>query len=256
MLAILSPAKDMHIEKTSFKECVFTQPVFIKKAEELVGELKKMSPTDIQTTMKVSEKLARLNFERFQNWGILPDVSNGTIAIHAFTGEAYRGLNALNFTVGDLQFAQETMIILSGLYGMLRPLDIIHAYRLEMGTKQSFLGSKNLYEYWRDTLTVAVDRAVQQSPGDKYLINVASNEYFSALNPKKMQSQIIDVAFYEEKNEKPKIVTVYAKKARGMFVRFLVLNRIEKIDELKAFNSEGYYFDARRSTNNQLVFVR
>lgn len=256
MLALLSPAKDMHIEKMSFNESNFSQPVFIKKAEKLVAELKKMSPTDLQKTMKVSEKLALLNFERFQNWDISSHASNGTTAIHAFTGEAYRGLKAHNFSADDLLFAQQTMLILSGLYGMLRPLDIIQAYRLEMGTKHSFLGAKNLYEYWREILTNAVDQAVQQAPGDKFLINVASNEYFSVLNPKKIQSKIINVTFYEENNGEPKIVTVYTKKARGMFVRFLVLNRIDKLDELKAFNSEGYYFDAHRSTEKQLVFVR
>ncbi|HOO83800.1 MAG TPA: peroxide stress protein YaaA [Prolixibacteraceae bacterium] len=256
MLAILSPAKDMQIENVSSKEISFTHPIFYNKAAKLIGELKKMSPANLQTMMKVSEKLALLNFNRFQNWDISSHVSNGTIAIHAFTGEAYRGLDAHSFNVEDLQFAQKTMLILSGLYGMLRPLDIIQAYRLEMGTKHSFLGAKNLYEYWRDTLTDAVDQAVQQAPGDKYLLNVASTEYFSVLKPKKMQSKIIDVAFYEENNGKPKIVTVYAKKARGLFVRFLILNRIEKFDELKAFNSEGYYFDARRSSENQLFFVR
>ena len=257
MLAILSPAKDMKVlpseAEGSPKVAV---PEVILKAKMLMNELQLFSIDDLVKVMKVSEKLALQTAIRLQKWDVEHQTQNSAPSILSYTGEAYRGLNANSFDAGELEYAQEVLRILSGLYGVLKPLDLIQEYRLEMGTRHPFNGSKNLYAYWNQLITSAINKAVQQSPGDKVLINLASKEYASAINLMQLNCSIVTPSFYEEKEGKIKMPTVYAKKARGMFVRFVIQNKIEKLDDLKAFDSEGYFFDNMRSTSDNLVFIR
>lgn len=257
MLAILSPAKDMKVQPHAPKATsIFTLPAFIRQSELINKELKKLDQTDLADLMKVSGKLAQLNEDRIQNWNPNHDANNASQAVLSFTGEAYRGLNAADFSEMDLLYVQNTLRILSGLYGILMPLDLIQPYRLEMGTKHGFAGRKNLYAFWGNLLTDALEKAINLSPGDKVLINVASSEYTSAIDFKRLKSRVVTPLFYEENQGKLKMIAVYAKKARGMMVRFMVKNQIEKIDNLKAFDSEGYFFDNKRSTDDQWFFVR
>ena len=257
MLAILSPAKDMKVLPVQQKATDrFTCPEFLNKSAGLITDLKRLKPGDLTQLMKISDKLAVLNYDRYRNWQKEHTAENASQAILSFTGEAYRGLMAAEFSGPELDYSQSALRILSGLYGVLRPLDLIQEYRLEMGMRHNFRGKKNLYEFWQKTVTKAIDRAVEDSPGDKILINVASNEYASAINFKKLKHQVVTASFYQEQDGELKMIAVYAKKARGMMTRFIIKNQIEKSDDLKAFDSEGYYYDATRSTEHKWIFVR
>lgn len=257
MLAILSPAKDMKVlpnRNTAASD--FTIPEFLTKSAGIITDLKKLKPPQLSALMKISDKLAMLNYDRYQNWQKEHTLLNAAPAILSFTGEAYRGLQASEFDTEQLQYAQKTLRILSGLYGVIRPLDLIQEYRLEMGIRHNFRGKANLYEFWRSTVTKNIDQAIANSTGDKILINVASNEYSSAIDLKKLKSRVVVPSFYEEANGEIKMVTVYAKKARGMITQFIIKNQIQKVEDLKAFDTEGYYFDNMRSSNEKWVFVR
>lgn len=257
MLAILSPAKDMSSEKYlgSIKK-EFTQPLFVDEANILMQELKKYSVDELASSMNMSKKLAVLNYERFMKWSAVHDKEQHRSAILSFTGEAYRGLEAASLSDDDLAYSQNVLRILSGLYGVLRPLDLIQPYRLEMGTKIIFAGHKSLYDFWKKKITQVLSEAVHHSPGDSVLLNLASKEYASAIDLKISNFKVINVSFYEEKDETRRMLTVYTKKARGMFARFLIANKIENAEDLKAFDSEGYYFDNRNSSETELIFVR
>lgn len=257
MLAILSPAKDMKVLPQAKKATeIYTLPEFLNKSAGLITDLKKLKPANLSQLMKISDKLANLNYDRYRNWQKEHTPQNASQAILSFTGEAYRGLSAGEFNKHQLEYSQKVLRILSGLYGVIRPLDLIQEYRLEMGTRHSFRGKKNLYEFWQRTLTKNIDQAVAESPGDKVLINVASNEYFSAINLKKLKSRVVTTSFYQESNGELKMVAVYAKRARGMMSHFIIENELENIDDLKAFDAEGYYYDAKRSTDDKWMFVR
>jgi hypothetical protein len=257
MLAILSPAKDMKVQTgIVHNDVAFTIPEFLPKSAALIAELKKLNKEALSELMKISEKLASLNYDRYRNWTREHSTENASRAILSFKGEAYRGLNAVDFDTDDLQYAQYVLRILSGLYGVIRPLDLIQPYRLEMGTRHSFKGKKNLYELWKTTISKAIDQAVEASPGDKVLVNVASNEYASAIDFKRLKSRVLTLSFNEEKNGKAQTVTVYAKKARGMLCHFMIKNRLESVDDLKAFDYEGYFFDQQRSSNDHFAFIR
>lgn len=234
----------------------FTEPEFLQQAGQLIEDLLKFKKEELAALMKMSEKLALLNYDRFANWQSKHTTINSAPAIYSFTGEAYRGLEAGSLSAADAVFAQQTLRILSGLYGVIRPLDLIQPYRLEMGTRHGFRGKKNLYAFWSDTISQTIKKAVEESPGDKILINLASKEYLKAIDVKKFKNNMVNVSFYEEKNQQLKMITVYAKKARGMMARFIIENRIEKVEELKAFDSDGYFFSNQHSEANHLVFVR
>lgn len=257
MLAILSPAKDMKVlpqEKKATQKS--TIPEFLNKSAGLIIDLKKLKPAELSSLMKISDKLATLNYDRYRNWQKDHTLENASQAILSFTGEAYRGLRAGEFNEHQLEYSQQVLRILSGLYGVIRPLDLIQAYRLEMGTRHAFRGKKNLYEFWQRTVTKTIDQAVAESPGDKVLINVASNEYSSAVNFKKLKSRVVTTSFYQESNDEIKMISVFAKRARGMMTRFIIENELENVNDLKAFDTEGYYYDARRSSDDKWVFVR
>jgi hypothetical protein len=257
MIAILSPAKDMNVlpreERATSKN---TKPQFMGEAKELIDDLRHFKKDELRGLMKISDKLAVLNYDRYANWNENHTGSNASQAIYSFTGEAYRGLDAATLKASDAGYAQKVFRILSGLYGVLRPLDLIQPYRLEMGTKYGFRDKKNLYDFWGSKITENIHKAIDDLPGEKVLVNLASNEYSKAIDFKKLKHNVVTPSFYEERNGKLKMITVYAKKARGIMTRFIIENRIEKLEDLKAFDLDGYYFSNDNSGTDKLVFVR
>jgi cytoplasmic iron level regulating protein YaaA (DUF328/UPF0246 family) len=220
-------------------------------------ELKKFSISDLEKLMGISKKLAELNFTRFQNFEKKFDLKNSRQALLAFDGDVYAGIEKNNFSEKDFTFAQNHIRILSGLYGLLRPLDLIQPYRLEMGTdfkKCKFL-SKNLYEFWGDKISKTLDElAIAQSA--KHIVNLASEEYFSAINPKKISTKIINCVFKEKKGDALKIVGINAKKARGLMTNFAIKNKISDVKKLQEFSEEKYRFNKNLSDESNFIFTR
>lgn len=250
MHLLISPAKtlNMDLDSTMLKA---TKSPFTEQSSILIEDLKKLSTTDIQSLMNVSSKIAELNAERFTNWCLPFNASNSKAAVFAFKGDVYTGLEAESLSGADLEFAQDHLSILSGLYGLLRPLDLMQAYRLEMGTKFPNAGGSNLYEFWGDKITNEINKREKD-----YIINLASNEYFKAVNKNELNGEIITPVFKDEKNGKLKIISFYAKKARGMMSRFIIQNRIKDIEQIKSFNSGGYAFSDSLSKDKEWVFTR
>lgn len=257
MIVILSPAQNMKvIPKPEVMELAHSIPQFLEKADSLISVLKKMDVDQLSELLNISKNLAFVNYLRFQNWSKNPTIENSVFAVLAFTGEAYRGMNANDFSPDDLKYSQEVLRILSGLYGVLRPLDLIQAYRLEMMTGLKVGRVKNLYEFWMKEITNALNIAIENSPGEKVLINLASSEYSSAILYKNLKYQVITPEFKEEKSGKLKMITVYAKRARGLMTRFVIKNRLDKSEDLKAFTDEGYYYETQLSKGNKWLYVR
>jgi len=254
MLTIISPAKTLDYESKLATQR-YTQPELLDKSSQLINIAKKMTPADISSLMGISDKLALLNAERFNDWkpDFTPD--NARQAILAFKGDVYTGLQAEDFSEQDFDFAQAHLRMLSGLYGLLRPLDLMRPYRLEMGIRLANPQGSNLYSFWGDLLTEKLNTLLAEQ-GDKVLVNLASDEYFKAVKPAKLQAEIIKPVFLDEKNGKYKVISFYAKKARGLMSRFIIKERLKKADQLQDFNLEGYQFDATRSQGNELVFTR
>ena len=255
MLITISPAKTLDFE-SPLATTQFTQPELLKYSQQLITECRKLSSSDIASLMKISDKLAGLNAARFGEWqpDFTPD--NARQAILAFKGDVYTGMQAAElFTDDDFQFAQKHLRILSGLYGVLRPLDLMQPYRLEMGIKLNNKKGSDLYQFWGNTITETLNNALE-AQGDNILVNLASDEYFKSVNPKKLNAEIIKPVFLDEKNGKYKVISFYAKKARGLMARFMIENKIDRIEGLKAFNTDGYYFDADSSLKGELVFKR
>lgn len=256
MLIVVSPAKSLDFE-TPAKTKMYTTPSFINDSEKLIKGLRKLSPDDISALMNVSVKLAELNHERFANWHTPFDLSNAKQALFAFTGDVYIGLNATQFSSADIQFAQKHLRILSGLYGVLRPLDLMQPYRLEMGRKFANGKAKSLYEFWGDRLTQFLNEELSTHKGkSKALINLASNEYFNSLKPKQIDAEIITPIFKDFSNGKYKIISFFAKKARGEMAAYIIKNRIKDPEQILSFNVEGYVYSATDSTPNKPVFLR
>lgn len=254
MLTVISPAKTLDYETPATTRQT-TQPVFLLRAAELVEDARRMTPADIQSLMGVSEKIANLNHERFMNWHPEVTSNNAKQALLAFKGDVYTGLDADTLDAGGLKFAQKHLRILSGLYGLLRPLDLMQPYRLEMGLRFKNRGGKNLYEFWGDDIANAVQSALGKS-GSPLLINLASNEYFKSVNAKTLDAEIITPVFKDLKQGKYKMISFYAKKARGLMARYIIDQRLNEPDGLKSFDSEGYYFSDQQSTERELVFLR
>jgi cytoplasmic iron level regulating protein YaaA (DUF328/UPF0246 family) len=248
MLAVISPAKKMDFEPVNGINA--TTPDFVTDANTLAGHARKLSVSDLRAMMKISEDLAKLNRERFQAFSSTPDERATKQAAFAFAGDTYTGLQAGSLSSDDLDYAQNHLRILSGLYGVLRPLDRIQPYRLEMGRKLATKSGNTLYAYWDDRIGAALDAA-----SDGVIVNLASNEYFKAAG-KKMTSRVITPAFKEEREDGLKMIGLFAKKARGAMARFIVQNRIETVDGLKGFNTDGYGFRADLSGENDWVFSR
>ena len=230
-------------------------PEFINEASELVGILKEYSPRRLQNLMSINNKLATINVERFLNWSVPFSVNNSSPAILTFTGDVYLGLKANTLNSKTLIYSQDHLRILSGLYGLLRPLDLMQPYRLEMGANLKTPRGKDLYAFWGQKITDALNNDIKTHK-EKVIVNLASNEYFKAIDTKLVQARIINCHFREDKNGEIKFITVYGKKARGLMARFIIENRIGKAEDLKAFDSEGYYYEKSLSKEDEWVFVR
>ncbi len=254
MLMIISPAKTLDFE-TPAKTRVATTPDFLDQSQQLIDQLRQMSPTDVSDLMGISEKLGLLNYDRFLNWHTPFDATNAKQSVLAFKGDVYTGLDAESFTSDDFTFAQKHLRILSGLYGLLRPLDLIQAYRLEMGTKFSNDHGANLYQFWDDQLSKAVNAQLAKSKS-KVLLNLASNEYFKAIKSQLIEADIIVPVFKDMKNEKYKIISFYAKKARGLMAAYVIKNRINDVEQIKHFDIGGYCYNEAMSTAREWVFTR
>jgi len=248
MLIILSPAKSLDFE-TKFLHPKPTIPFFEKPKNQLVQNLKKFSEKNFQDLMEISENLAKLNFQRYQNFEEQPLRP----AILAFDGDVYDGFDKKNFQPKDYDFAQNHLLILSGLYGLLRPLDLIQAHRLEMGTdfKKFNFFVKNLYEFWQDKIIEIINKNPQET-----IINLASQEYFKAVNCKKINKKIIEISFKEKKQGQYKVVGISSKKARGMMANFIIKNKIINSIELQKFNLDNYHFNKELSSQHNWVFTR
>lgn len=254
MLALISPAKTLDYE-TALPTDIYTQPRLLEQSQQLIDVCRKLSATEIASLMTVSEKIANLNVERFRDWNAEFDFSNARQALFAFKGDVYTGLDAYHLKDQDIDFAQQHLRMLSGLYGLLRPLDLMMPYRLEMGTKLKNTRGNNLYEFWGSIITDQINQDLAEIDA-KLLVNLASDEYYKSVNEKKIQAEIIKPVFLDQKNGKYKVISFYAKKARGLMARYLIENKLSQVEQLKAFDSEGYYFDAESSSDKELVFKR
>lgn len=254
MLTVLSPAKTLDYESPSITDQMST-PQFMDQSALLVDDARTLAPDDIRSLMGVSEAIASLNHERFMNWAPESTTANAKQAILAFKGDVYTGLEAETMSADDLEFAQAHLRILSGLYGLLRPLDLMQPYRLEMGLKFSNQRGKNLYEFWGERITDAIN-ADLSSAGTETLVNLASNEYFKAVKTKSLNADIITPQFKDLKNGQYKMISFFAKKARGVMARYIIDNQLTDPEQLKSFTGSGYYFSAEQSSGNNLVFLR
>ena len=254
MLILLSPAKTLDME-TPARVAEPSQPGFMDESSKLVTSLRQYRKGKLGELMKISETLAELNVERFKEWTPPFDVDNARPAIQAFRGDVYVGLDADSLKKRDLEFAQKHLRILSGLYGVLKPLDLIQAYRLEMGTALKTRKGKNLYEFWGDRITDSLNEelGVMKQPA---VVNLASNEYFKSVKPKQLEAPLITPVFKDEKNGNYKIISFFAKKARGAMARHLIVNRATDITAVEAFKDLGYQFEPAESSAGQLVFLR
>ena len=254
MLTVLSPAKTLDYETPS-TTATSTTPRFMDQSALLVDDARKLAPDDIRSLMGVSESIAYLNHARFMNWQEEASADNAKQAVLAFKGDVYTGLEADSMSESDLEFAQSRLRILSGLYGLLRPLDLMQPYRLEMGLKFANQRGKNLYEFWGDRVTDTLNEDLVSANTD-VLINLASNEYFKAVKPKGLSADVITPQFKDLKNGQYKMISFFAKKARGVMARYIIDNRITDPETLKAFNGSGYYFSEEHSKGPQWVFLR
>lgn len=254
MLMVISPAKTLDFE-SPLATTRFTQPALLDDSQTLIDVARKLSPADISSLMHISDKLAVLNAERFNDWHPPFTPDNARQAILAFKGDVYAGLDAASFNEKDFDFAQQHLRMLSGLYGVLRPLDLMQPYRLEMGIKLKNAEGKDLYTFWGEKLTNTLNAALTEQ-GDDVLVNLASDEYFKAVKPKKLNARIIKPVFLDEKNGNYKVISFYAKKARGLMSRFIIQQQLTQPAQLKEFNVDGYRFAASESSDSELVFKR
>ncbi|CAI8166434.1 MAG: Uncharacterised protein [Cellvibrionales bacterium UBA7375] len=254
MLTIISPAKKLDYSQPSEAQ-TFTQPLLLEHSEQLLKDLRLLSPEDICSLMGLSDKLGALNYERFQEWQTPFSTDNAKQAILAFKGDVYQGLDADNMSADELRWAQDNLRILSGLYGLLRPLDLMQPYRLEMGTKFANQRGANLYQFWGDIITAQLNKLFSTS-AQSVLVNLASNEYFKSVQPKNINAEIITPVFMDQKGDKYKIISFFAKRARGLMSAFIIKNKITDAEQLKTFNVDGYSFNSAMSEGNKWVFCR
>jgi len=251
MLIVISPAKTLDFD-TAQIITQYSQPRFLEQSQQLINGLKQLSTIEVASLMKLSDKLAALNMVRFQTWSQPFDLDNAKQAVFAFKGDVYAGLDVDTLAPENIEFMQKHLRILSGLYGVLRPLDLIQAYRLEMGTKFANLKGKDLYQFWSKQIKEAIEAELT----DDTLINLASNEYFKAVQSKSMNARIITPIFKDWKNGQYKIISFYAKKARGLMSRYIIEHQIENAEQIKQFNVDGYQYCSELSQGDDWVFIR
>lgn len=253
MKILLSPAKSLDF-KSKLPSSTYTQPVFLEEAVSINTVLKKKSKAQLKSLMSISDALAALNFQRNQEFSFPFTKDNARQAIYAFSGDVYVGLDAYTIPLEKLEKLQNSVRILSGLYGLLKPLDLIQAYRLEMGTNLKVKQKKNLYEFWSNKITQSLNDEINE---DEIIINLASNEYFKSINTKKLKGKLISPVFKDFKNGKLKIISFFAKKARGSMTRYILDNEVNTYNALLKFNSDGYAFSASETKNeSKPVFLR
>ncbi|WP_413285150.1 peroxide stress protein YaaA [Vibrio sp. MA40-2] len=254
MLIIVSPAKTLDYDSPLAIE-KYTQPELIDQSKLLINECRKLTPVDIATLMKVSDKIAGLNVARFEQWSETFTPENSRQAILAFKGDVYTGLEAQTMSEDDFDYAQSHLRMLSGLYGLLRPLDLMQPYRLEMGSRLANERGSNLYQFWGDIITNKLNDALSEQEDD-IVVNLASNEYFKSVKTKQLNGNVVTPIFKDCKNGQYKVISFYAKKARGMMARYIIDNRISSIESLTNFDVAGYYFVEQESSATELVFKR
>ncbi|BAX80762.1 peroxide stress protein YaaA [Labilibaculum antarcticum] len=254
MLIVISPAKTLDFESQANSN-IHSDASFLKESKLLIKELQKLKADDIAELMGISPKLAQLNFERFHQWNTPFTQENSKQALLAFKGDVYTGIDVSTFSQENFIQAQSNLRILSGLYGVLKPMDLIQAYRLEMGKKITTARGENLYQFWGDTITKSINQSLKEND-HKHLINLASNEYFKSINKKKIKAEIITPAFKDLKNGEYKMISFFAKKARGLMTRFIIQNKITDPEELKAFDLDGYMYNPALSKEKEPVFTR
>lgn len=252
MKIVISPAKSLNFEK-ELPTQRFSEPQFLKQAETIQKTLKKKKPKALAQLMDISEKLAELNWQRNQDWQLPFTTQNARPAVYAFDGDVYTGLDVYTLPEEKLDVLQDKIRILSGLYGLLQPLDLMQPYRLEMGTSIAIGKNKNLYEFWKKTITKKLNEELEKG---ELFVNLASNEYFTAVDVKTLKVPVITPEFKDYKDGQLKMISFFAKKARGLMVRYILDTNAETIDDLKGFNYEGYAFDNNLSAGNKLVFTR
>lgn len=253
MLMVISPAKTLDYAGRDYAN--FTVPAQLEQTQQLAQQLSAYTPSQLSALMKISDKLAQLNQQRYQNFQTPFTPANAKQALLVFKGDVYKGMNVETYDDEDLSFAQAHLRILSGLYGILRPLDLIQPYRLEMGTKLATAKGKNLYEFWGEQISTIINAELADQPAP-YLVNLASNEYFKSVDRKTLKARILNIAFKENKAGVYKVIAIHAKRARGLMVDFVVRNRIQNIEALKGFDTEGYTFRESLSEADNWVFCR
>lgn len=252
MLTLLSPAKKLNEEGQDLDNC--SLPIFVEDSEKLIKSLRKYSSKKLGGLMKLSDALAELNVNRYAEWEV-DHSEKVNPAVLTFNGEVYAGLDAISFSKKEKETAQSNLRILSGLYGILKPFDLIHPYRLEMGTKLKVGRKNNLYEFWGDKIVDEINMNLKTQQ-ENVLVNLASNEYFKSVNKKKLDARIVTPVFKDFSNGQYKTVMVYAKKARGMMAGYIIKNNIEKVEDLVAFDTVGYCYNKEASSENEFVFYR
>ncbi|AAU36981.1 MULTISPECIES: peroxide stress protein YaaA [Basfia] len=254
MLAIISPAKTLDYQ-SAVPKFEISQPQLTQYSQQLIDICKQLSPAQIASLMSISDKLAGLNAARFADWQADHNEQNARPAIYAFKGDVYTGLDVESLTSDDVLFAQQHLRMLSGLYGLLKPLDLMQPYRLEMGTKLANKKGKDLYAFWGNVITQTLQQALDEQ-GDNILVNLASDEYYKAVQASQLKARIIKPVFLDNKGGKYKVISFYAKKARGLMCRYIIQNRLTEAEQLKEFNLAGYWFDEAASTKDEFVFKR
>ena len=254
MLTVISPAKTLDYE-TPITLRTSTQPEFLERSAELVEDARDLNPAAIRKLMGVSEAIADLNHQRFRDWSLPFHEGNAKPALLAFKGGVYMGLDAETLKADQLAFAQKHLRILSGLYGVLRPLDLMQPYRLEMGLKFQNSGGKNLYEFWGDDIAASLSRQIEKT-GSPILLNLASNEYFKAAKASAVDAEVVTPVFKDLKNGNYRVISFFAKKARGQMARYIIENEINDVAALKDYRGGGYRFHAAESSARELVFTR
>lgn len=252
MKIVISPAKSLDFT-SNLPIKNYTNAQFLSQAEKINTVLKKKSPKQLSKLMSISEKLGELNWQRNQDWVLPFTPENSRQAVYAFKGTVYEGLDAYSIPIDKLNQLQNKLRILSGQYGILKPLDLMQAYRLEMGTKLKISRKDNLYQFWGESITQTLNNELKEN---EIFVNLASNEYFKAVKPKLLKVPVITPIFKDYKNGNLKMISFYAKKARGLMVRYIIDNNIENVEDLKGFDYDNYAFDSNLSSNNQLVFTR
>jgi hypothetical protein len=254
MLVVISPAKTLDFE-TAPAIRKNSQPLHLDDAQKLVNQLKRLAPHELSSLMSISDALGELNYDRYQAWSRPFSLANAKQAVLAFKGDVYTGLNPEQFTQEDFAFAQGHLCILSGLYGVLRPLDLMQAYRLEMGTRLATHRGGNLYDFWGDKITDTLNKAIKKS-GSEVLINLASNEYYKAIKPHTLRCEVITPVFKERKAGNYKVVSFLAKKARGMLTAYIIRKRLDLPQDIKEFDEAGYRYNPQLSSGREWVFTR